>query len=124
MKRLILTTDSSGAGSIGAIGLADFVITLEARAGWGPPLSQSQFDAYFAARGAQEEGLYWQCHTPRWRIERSGGKGLGFIEFCAAYDLIELWIDPDPNAQLTLIFLLDFLRGHEPLAVKMNLVQA
>ena len=38
-------------------------------------------------------------------LERSGGKGLGLIEFCAAYDAIELWIDPGPNAQLNLIWL-------------------
>jgi hypothetical protein len=68
--------------------------------------------------------MHWQHHTPVWRLEHSGGKDLGLIEFCASYDSIELWIDPDPNAQLSLIFLLDFLRGHEQSALKMKLVQA
>ena len=46
------------------------------------------------------------------------------IEFCAAYDAIELWIDPGPNAQLNLICLLDYVRAHEGLAAKMKFVQA
>jgi hypothetical protein len=37
---------------------------------------------------------------------------------------VELWIDPDPNAQLSLIWLLDFLRGHGQLAAQMEFVQA
>jgi hypothetical protein len=121
---LVLTTDSSGSGAIGAAGLADFVIVFERRLVWGPPLSQAQLDAYFTARTTQEQGLHWQYHTPAWRLERSGGKGLGLIEFCARYDTVELWIDPDPNAQLNQIWLLDFLRGHEQLALKMGLVHA
>jgi hypothetical protein len=124
MRRLVLTTDSSAAGGIGAAGLADFVIVLGRRLVWGPPLSQAQLDAYFTAQAAQEEGLHWQDHTPAWRLERSGGKDFGLIEFCSAYDSIELWIDPDPNAQLNLIWLLDFLRGHGQLALKTILVQA
>jgi len=122
MKRLILTT--SGAGNIGAARLADFVITLGRRLVWGPPLSQAQLDASFAARTPQEEGLHWQDYTPAWRLERSGGKDLGLIEFCARYDAIELWIDPDPNAQLNLVWLLDFLRDHETLAWTTKYVQA
>jgi hypothetical protein len=46
------------------------------------------------------------------------------IEFCAGYDSIELWIDPDPNAQLNMIWLLDFLRGHGRLSAQMKFVQA
>ena len=124
MKRLILTTDSSGAGSIGAARLADIVIALERRLVWGPPLSQAQLGAFFTARGSQDLGLHWQDYTPAWRLGRSGGKDLGFIEFCSRYDQIELWIDPDPNAQLNLIWLLDFLRAHEEPASKVKFVQA
>jgi hypothetical protein len=115
MRRLVLTTDSSAAGGIGAAGLADFVIVLERRLVWGPPLSQAQYGAYFTARTTREQGLHWQYHAPPHRLERSGGKELGLIEFCARYDTVELWIDPDPNAQLNQIWLLDFLRGHEHL---------
>ncbi len=46
------------------------------------------------------------------------------IEFSARYNSVELWIDSDPNAQLNLIWLLDYLRAHEQLASKMKFVQA
>jgi hypothetical protein len=124
MKRLILTTSDSAAGAIGAARFADFRITLGRRLVWGPLPSDAQLDAFFAAQTTQEDSLYWQYHTPAWRIEKSGGKDLGLIEFCARYDSVELWIDPDPNAQLNLIWLLDYLRAHEQLASKMKFVQA
>ena len=38
-------------------------------------------------------------------------------------ETIELWIDPVPNAQLILIWLLDYLRHHENIASKLTLVQ-
>jgi hypothetical protein len=98
--------------------LADLVIALERRLVWEPPISQEQCDAYFTARTTQQEELHWQHHTPVWRLEHSGGKDLGLIAFCASYDLIELSIDPDPNAQLSLIFLLDFLRGQRAIGVE------
>jgi hypothetical protein len=34
-----------------------------------------------------------------------------------------LWVDPDPNAQLTLIWLLDYLQHHAKIALKVKLVQ-
>jgi hypothetical protein len=46
------------------------------------------------------------------------------IDLCDAFDVIDLWIDPDPNAQLILIWLLDYFRPHETVISKMNLVQA
>lgn len=52
------------------------------------------------------------------------GQGLGLVEFCASFDSIELWIDPEPNAQLILIWLLDYFRPHEGITSKLNLVQA
>jgi hypothetical protein len=124
MTRLALTTDSSGAGSIKASGFADIAIALERRLVWGRPPSNAETEAFFAARTTRRKGLHWQDYSPSWRIERSGGKDFGLIEFCARCDSVELWIDPDPNAQLTLLWLLDFLRGHEHLASKVKLVQA
>jgi hypothetical protein len=35
------------------------------------------------------------------------------IDLCEAFDVNDLWIDPDPNAQLILIWLLDYFRAHE-----------
>jgi hypothetical protein len=122
MKPLILTTDSSAAGSIWAAGFADLAITLARRLVWGPAPSDSETATFFAAR--MKAGLHWQDCTPQSRLEKSGGIDLGLIEFCARYEAVELWIDPDPNAQLTLIWLLSFLRFHDEVVEKLSLIQA
>lgn len=124
MTRLVLTTDSSGAGSIKASGLADVAIALERRLVWGRPPFEAETETFFAARTNQREVLHWQDYSPSRRIERSGGKDLGLIEFCARYDSVELWIDPDPNAQFNLIWPLDFLRSHAEMVSKVKIVQA
>jgi hypothetical protein len=46
------------------------------------------------------------------------------IDFCERCETIELWADPEPNAQLTLVWLLDYLRHHGKTASKLTLVQA
>jgi hypothetical protein len=49
--------------------------------------------------------------------------GLDLIEFCEGFDAVELWADPEPNAQLQLIWLLDQLRRHPSVVAKLSLVQ-
>ena len=46
------------------------------------------------------------------------------IDVCERFDTIDLWIDPDPNAQLMLIWLLEYFRPHEEIVSKLSLVQA
>jgi hypothetical protein len=46
------------------------------------------------------------------------------IDLCEPFDTIDLWIDPDPNAQLILVWLLEYLRPYEAILPKLNLVQA
>jgi len=46
------------------------------------------------------------------------------VEFYASFDAIELWVDPEPNAQLVLIWLLDCFGPHASIVSKLNLVQA
>jgi hypothetical protein len=45
------------------------------------------------------------------------------IDLCEPFEVIDLWIDPDPNAQLILIWLLEYFRPHEAIVSKLNLVQ-
>lgn len=49
--------------------------------------------------------------------------GLGLIEFCARFGMVELWADAEPNAQLQLIWLLDYLRPHANVVARLSLVQ-
>jgi hypothetical protein len=46
------------------------------------------------------------------------------IDLCEPFDTVDLWIDPDPNAQLILIWLLEYFRPHEVVVSNLNLVQA
>lgn len=122
--RLILTIDSSAAGAIKMAGLAEIAIALERQLVWGRAPSDLETAAFFAARTKRRNGLHWQHATPKWRLEKHGGKDLGLIEFCARYDSVELWIDPEPNGQLTLLWLLDYLRAYQNVVAKLSLVQA
>ena len=45
-----------------------------------------------------------------------------FVTKC--FDEIELWVDPDPNSQLTLIWFLDYVRRHAENLSNLTLVQA
>src|SRR4051812_41638137 len=107
MTRLIVTTDSSTAGAIQRAGLADLVIAIECRLVWGQLPSDAELDAFFAPRTTQPHGLHWLDDTPPWRLEKSGATGRGLIELFAAYDAVEFWRGPEPNAQLILLWLLD-----------------
>jgi len=52
------------------------------------------------------------------------GQNVGLIELCERCEAVELWIDPVPNAQLILIWLLDYLRPHQNAVSTLSLVQA
>ncbi|WP_143271535.1 hypothetical protein [Bradyrhizobium mercantei] len=45
------------------------------------------------------------------------------IEFCERFDAVDLWIDPDPNSQLQLIWLLDYLRLHASVISRLAILQ-
>jgi len=125
MTRLILTSSDSGAGGLIGARLANCVIPLGPRFVWGPLPSQIELETLLSSRSARHEasGSHWLDLTGK-RLEEARTEGLGLIEFCARFEAVELWVDPDPNAQLTLIWLLDYLRHHAKTASKLTLVQA
>jgi hypothetical protein len=124
MKRLILTSSDSGAGGLRGAGLADCVIPFGLRFVWDKLPSQVELETMLSSRSAKDEALgsHWLDLAGK-RVGEARTEGLGLIEFCARFDAIELWIDPDPNSQLTLIWLLDYLRHHAQNASKLTLVQ-
>ncbi|MBH5401972.1 hypothetical protein HZZ13_29885 [Bradyrhizobium sp. CNPSo 4010] len=107
MTRLIVTTDSSAAGAIQGAGLADLVIAIERRLVRGPLPSTAELNAFFAPRTPHPLGLHWLDDTPSWRLKSSGLEGRGLIELFSEYDSVELWMEPEPNALLLLLLLLD-----------------
>jgi hypothetical protein len=122
MTRLILTTDDSGAGSLKQTGLADIVIPFGLRFVWGPLWSEAEFATWLAARSTSPGSRWLDNLDPR--HFGATGTDIGFVDFCERCETIELWIDPEPNAQLTLVWLLDYLRPHRKVVSKLRLVQA
>ena len=104
MTRLIVTTDSSMAGAVQQAGLADLVIAIERRLVWGPLPSDAELEAFFLP---QQQGPHWLDDTPIWRLEKSGVGGRGLIDLLSECASAELWMGPEPNAQLILLWLLD-----------------
>jgi hypothetical protein len=126
MKRLILTTDSSGVGALKMAALADCVHGFEPRFVWEPLPSARELERRLAPRSAVHDapGSHWLDNLRGKAMKEAQRQGLGFVEFCAGFDVIDLWIDPEPNAQLILIWLLDYFRSHQSIVSKLNLVQA
>ena len=126
MTRLILTTDDSGAGTLRTAKIADIVIPFGLRLVWGPLPSDAELATLLEARSTRHGSPdpHWLDFVPPHRLEEMEGKDLGLIDFCEPCEAIELWIDPDPNSQLTLVWLLDYLRRHAGIVSKLTLVQA
>jgi hypothetical protein len=109
MTRLILTFDDSAAGTLKGAGLADCVIPVGLRFVWGRLQSPSDLDALLSSRASIQGAStsHWLDNLAGNRFDEARSQGLGFIEFCQRFEAIELWVDPDPNSQLQLIWLLD-----------------
>jgi hypothetical protein len=126
MTRLILTTNDSGAGSLRDAGLADIVLPFGFRFVWGPLPSDAELATLLAPRSTPQDGTidHWLWNVSRKHLGEIGGTEIGLIDLCERCETIELWVDPDPNSQLTLIWLLDYLRHQGKTASKLTLVQA
>jgi len=109
MTRLILTADSSSAGGAVSAGLADVAVAIDVRMVWGPPRSDAELAAFLAARMGQGPDSHWLASVPPRRLQKFGINDLGLIEACERCETVELWMETEPNAQLLLIWLLDYL---------------
>jgi len=99
MSRLIMTFEDIAGGALKGARIADRVLPFGWRFIWGMLPSPSELE-----RGARADGL-------------------GLAEFCERFDTVELWADPEPNAQLQLIWLLDYVRPHPNVVARLTLVQ-
>ncbi|MDH2350622.1 hypothetical protein QCM77_16270 [Bradyrhizobium sp. SSUT18] len=120
MKRLILTS-SSGSG-LAKSELAEIVVFFFFRFAWGPLPSSEYFAAYFGARSETLRlGDHWSDWGVVWPRAFRDRRNLPLADFCERYDEIELWFDPTPEAQLQLIWLLDYLGSCPKLLAKLRL---
>ena len=124
MSRLILTFTDSGAGGLKAARLADCVVGVEQRFVCGKLPPSSELDALFSPRAASHRaGAHWLDNLTGRLLEDAHRQGLGLIEFCELFDAVDLWVDPDPNSQLQLIWLLDYLRPHASVTSRLAMLQ-
>lgn len=122
MKRVILTS-SSGVGLIHA-DRADMVAPLIFRFVSGPLPTSHHLDEYLEGRMyPRDPEVHWSDLVRRSSQTGLAHKNLGLVWFCDAYgvDLIELWFDPDPNSQLLLIWILDYLRSNPSMVDRLRL---
>ncbi len=116
MSTLLITTCHSGAGHLKFAKQADRILAITYRLLTGPvPLTGSQKSFLKDRLSAYKtEGLFYE----EWWFsdEDVGGKRLSpqavwseLPGICLEYDRVELWVDPDPNAHLLLLQLLDWL---------------
>ena len=117
MKRLILTTSDSGAGCLRQPGIADAVLPLGERFFLREPLPS---DIEIAESLAQDD---WVGRIYRKYIGEPDSRTRA-TDLCAPFDTVDVWIDPDPNAQLILAWLLEYFRPHDAIVSKLHLVQA
>jgi hypothetical protein len=125
MKRLILTTNDSGSGALKGARIADAVIGFGHRLVWGPLPSDAEIAASLMPLASPQDqaGDNWLSRIYRKHLGDIDHR-TGLIDLCEPFDAIDLWIDPDPNAQLILLWLLGYLRPHDKIVSKLSLVQA
>jgi hypothetical protein len=121
MKPLILTSES---GLFMRSDFADLAVDFSFRFVWGPlPPLDELATTYFGARTpVHSPGHHWSNFAGRWGGSKNKSRrDLGLVEFCLQYETVELWFDTDPNAQLRLVWLLDYFRSHPEIIARLKL---
>jgi hypothetical protein len=114
LTRYIFTCSDIGGGCLKHSRIAQRVMAMGYELVHGPaPYTREALD-FFAARTA-----LWLPGTYHWEAEDTGTvvsrKLTDELELALDHDVIEIWIDPDPNGQLIGLQLIDWL-GKEPRA--------
>jgi hypothetical protein len=112
VKRLILT--SCLMPEFTKSDFADLTVDFFFRFVWGPLPSPDELATYLGPRGPDHApGHHWSDFAVRWsQSENRSRRDLDLAEFCQQYGTVELWFDTEPNAQLCLVWLLDYFQSH------------
>jgi hypothetical protein len=104
-------------------GFADLAVDFIFRFVWGPLPSPDELASYLGARTPNHgPGRHWSDFVYRWdRSKNEDSSDLGLAEFCQQYETVELWFDIQPNAQLQLVWLLDYFRSHPQTVARLKL---
>ena len=91
---------------------------------WGPQPSSDQLADHLGPRTddhKRERGALHWSDWERQRRKRRKYRNRSLAEFCQQYEAVELWFDVRPEAQLQLIWLLDYFRSYPEAAEKLKL---
>ena len=125
MARLILTFGYAVAEPFMRTGVADCVIDFRCHFVWGKLKSSDRLKALLLQRPPVKRLFeHWTEGLEGWSLADIETRGLGLAEFCESFDAIELWANPEPDAQLQLVWLLDYLRPHANIISRLSLVQS
>jgi hypothetical protein len=105
-------------------GFADNVLNLAFfRFIWGPQPSLDTVASYLGPRSPdQQKGTHWSDWGGYWeQSENSKHRDLSLAEFCQQYETVELWFDMRPDAQLKLVWLLDYFSSYPDTVARLRL---
>jgi hypothetical protein len=119
-NRLILATDGSAAGCLKASGIADRVTAIDCGLVAGPVPPVADPLAFFAER-KRLAGTDNASSGEDDAVARFCGDWRKLIQLANDFDHVEIWADPEPNSQLQLVQLLDWLSAYPHLIRKLSL---
>jgi hypothetical protein len=101
---------------------ADLALTFFFRFGWGPLPSPDELAAYLGPGTSDlKTGHHWSDFATGWnKTKNRSRRDLSLAQFCQHYETVELWFDTQPNAQLQLIWLLDYFRSYPETVAKLK----
>lgn len=105
-------------------GFADAAVFLKSfRFVWGPQPPQQELADHLGPRTARHDtdAMHWSDWGSWKKSENRGYRNLGLADFCRRYETVELWFDVRPEAQLELIWLLDYFRGFPETVARLKL---
>ncbi|MCP3477303.1 hypothetical protein NLM33_44910 [Bradyrhizobium sp. CCGUVB1N3] len=124
MSHLILTTNDLAPLQLRPTPLANIVLGFSLRFVLDRLPSEEQLVIGLEPRSAKHcnVGDHWLDDVPRCSLKGFGTRDIGFFELCEKFDSIEVWVDPLPNDQLVLVWLLNLLRPYKEITTKLSLV--
>jgi hypothetical protein len=92
---------------------------------WGKLPSPAKLAAHLGPRTPDRgprQGDHWSDFASRWNLSKNKSlRDISLAEFCLQYETVELWFDTRPEAQLQLIWLLDYFRSYPETLAKLKL---
>lgn len=124
MSLLILTTNDLAAGTLRNTLAANAALGFCHRFVWGQLPSEKRLMFGLEPRSAKHSpnGDHWLDDVRSEWLKGFGTRDIGLFDLCEKFDSIEVWIDPLPNDQLVLVWLLDLLRPYKEITTKLSLV--